>query len=208
MRSSFGFFLRSSTSFAKYWKVSMIACCAAAGARGALGVVLRIVGADRPVRPVEEQLPVRLGDAEQPGDHRDRKRRRDLLDEIDRAAALREHVVDDLLRDPVDVGVDLLERPGREARADDAAVLAVLGRIELDQGRRRPEVAAVVRGDDEARTGEEGIGILSDLHDVGVLRDGPEGRRARPRIGAPDRSRAARATARAGSRAPRCGRDG
>ncbi len=52
-------------------------------ARLARAAELGIVLADHLVGPLEQQLPVVIGHAEDPGDHRDRERRGDALDEVE-----------------------------------------------------------------------------------------------------------------------------
>ena len=47
----------------------------------------RVVLADDLVRPVEQQLPVFTGNTKEPGDHCNRQRRRDVLDEVELLAA-------------------------------------------------------------------------------------------------------------------------
>ena len=74
--------------------------------------VLRVVLADHLVRPAEQQLPVVARHAEDPGDHRERERRGDALDEVDLAARRPRRVVEDLDRD----ALDLLVRCARTAR--------------------------------------------------------------------------------------------
>ena len=135
MRSSAGFFFFSSTSFAKYWNSSIIACRPVAAAPSAFGTP------GRPHRSCDwssrraDASP--SGHAEQPCDHRDGKRRRRpsrrnrLALGPSRAARPRSPWRSARSRR------GSLERPGREARADDLAVLAVLRRVDLDQRRRK-----------------------------------------------------------------------
>jgi hypothetical protein len=143
-RSSAGFFFFSSTSFVKYCEQLDHRLLGVLLRTHALRLVLGITRADRAVGPVEQQLPVRARHAEHPRDHRDRQRRRHSLDEVALAlVALGDERVDDLLADLLDVVVHPLQVARREALADQLAVDAVLGRVELDQRRRKLIVLVV-----------------------------------------------------------------
>src|SRR5262245_14996100 len=147
-------------------------------ARLALALVLRVRGADGAVGPVEEQVPVGLRDAEEPRDHRDRERRRDLLHEVALArVAPLDQPVDDLCCDRLDLAMPALERARREALGDELAVDPVLRRIHLDQAGREDLLDALLRlvADHEAPAVHEALGLLRDLDHVGLLRDRPEG---------------------------------
>src|SRR5262245_63241426 len=137
-------------------------------ARLPLALVLGIGGPDRAVGPVEEQVPVRLRQAEEPGDHGDRERRSHLLHEIALArVALLDQGVHDLPRDLLDVAVQPLESARGEALAHQLAVDPVLRRIHLDQGGREELLDAPLGlvADHEARPTHEAIGLLRDLDD-------------------------------------------
>ena len=64
---------------------------------------LRVVLADHLVGPVEQQLPIGARHTQDPGDHRDRERRGDTLDEVELARVVRRHLVEDLDRDALDL---------------------------------------------------------------------------------------------------------
>ena len=100
--------------------------------------VLRIVLADHLVGPAEQQLPVVARHAEDPGDHRDRERRGDALDEVALAHGARgRRSVEDLDRDALDLRALRLQRTRREAAARDPAHRPVPRGIERDDHFRR-----------------------------------------------------------------------
>ena len=156
--------------------ISICAFCTSS----ALTHVLRVLGPDHPVAPLEELVPIFLRDADHLGDHLERQLGRDVDDEV--ALARLDHVVEDLVGELADVRLDHAHLAGREAAVHELAVARVLGRVH-----REHEVAAllelVVLGPalelhDAAAllVGGERRAVAADGDDVGVLRDHPEAR--------------------------------
>ena len=89
--------------------------------------VLGVFAPDHPVAPLEQLVPVFLGNAEHLGDHLEGELGGDVDHEV--GGALLDHLVEDpvgLLADAVLEGADL---PGGEAAVDQLAVARVLGRV-------------------------------------------------------------------------------
>ena len=140
--------------------------------------VLRVLGPDHPVAPLEELVPVFLRNTDHLGDHLERHLGGDVDDEV--ALAGLDHVVEDLVGELADVRLDHAHLAGREAAVHELAVARVLGRVH-----REHEVAAllelVVLGPalelhDAAALLVGGVrgAVAADRDDVGVLGDHPE----------------------------------
>ena len=144
--------------------------------RLARSAVLGVVLADHLVGPAEQQLPVVARHAEDPGDHRERERRRDALDEVElarrrpsaprrrgsrpRCARRRRWRARTALR--------------REARVRDAAHRPVLRRVEHHDHLRRRHRRRAARASVIPCALENRSGCAAISQDVGVLRDRPE----------------------------------
>src|SRR5262245_17498488 len=144
-------------------------------ARGLAGPpVLGVLLADHLVRPAEQQIPVVPGNPQHGGDHGEREGSGDALDEVELATAPRGRgVVEDLLRDALDVGAPPPDAARREPRVRGTAHRRVARRIEHDQQVGRGNDLTTAMEGDPLRAREEQR-LLGDLHDVGMLRDRPE----------------------------------
>ena len=120
-------------------------------------------------RPRPEEVPIGLGDAEQLGDDRDRKRFGVVRDEIDLAAAA--EVVDQAVDDRLHLRSERLDGPRREGAADETSEPGVIGRFAVQHAR----VVELVEGGVPSRrllTTEFGVGGLVK---VGPSQDGGRG---------------------------------
>ena len=141
--------------------------------------VLGVLGADHPVAPLEQLVPVFLRHAEHLRDDLQRHLGRDVDDVV--AAALFDDLVDDLRGELADVRLEHAHLAGREAAVDELAVARVLGRVH-----REHEVSPLLEvvhlrlfEHDHAAAllvGREGGAVATDGDDVVVLGDHPEPR--------------------------------
>ena len=162
--------------------------------------VLGVFGADHPVAPLEELVPVFQRDAEHLRDHLQRHLGRDVDDVV--AAALLDDLVEDLARELADVRLEHAHLARREAAVDELAVARVLGRVHREHEvaltrEVRRAVRQLLEHDDAAAllVGRVGRAVAADRHDVVVLGDDPEAgtvglgvlvdRRVVPQVGEP-----------------------
>jgi hypothetical protein len=142
-------------------------------------LVFGIGRADHAIGPVEHRRPHLAGHAEQLGEHLERQRPRQALDEVALLhAAVAHHRVEQVARDRLDVAAHALESARREAMARELAHERVVGWIHVQQMTHDGGSGALGRRElgerRQARSVQEPLGLLRDPDDVGVLRDRPE----------------------------------
>ena len=159
-------------------------------ARAAL-LVLRVFGAKKLVGVAEDVLPRVPLDRQQLADRRHRHLGSHIADEIGLAAIgqlideMGSSVIHHRIGDFVDPIFQQPHPSRREAPAGRVAVLAVLGRVHVDQigdGQRwivGSAVAGTGRADHQALAADERLRITRNVLDVVVLRDRPERRHSR-----------------------------
>ena len=141
---------------------------------GALDLVLGVVRADHAVGPVEDLAPVLLGHPEQLGDDQERQLGRDLLDEVGCAALA--HRVDDAVRIPDDLLLQVAHQLRGEPLVDQAAVPGVHGRVHVQHHHALLRQLIVVHVGEEGRVLGRGEALPVPVHRdaVVVVGDGPE----------------------------------
>ena len=139
-----------------------------------VGVVLGVLGADHAVAPVEDQMALILGYAEEIGDHLERELGRDVGDEV--ALALLADVVDDLGRHLADALLEAADHAGREALVDEQPVAGVHRRVHVEhhQPLLLERLRRLVDQQRRALVGRERLDVAVDVDDVGIAGDGPE----------------------------------
>ena len=146
---------------------------------------LRIGRAEQALGELEHEALVLGRHAEDPHDHVQRERNRQVGREVARAAEL-EETVGVLVGDPVDGGLEVLHGGRLEPVVGDGAVLLVHLAVEVDEraGRldahRLEHVVLHVGTRRRARRVPEHVAAARDLEDVSVLGDRPE---RRPTLG-------------------------
>ena len=171
VRSSVGFSRRSAISSRQRSKISGTSLVD--HALDAVGVEVRVAGAERRVHQPRPDRVVLLGDAHEAADHARDDRLGDVGDEVARLAALEpvEHADGDLA-DRVLVLGDPLRR---EAALEERLEAVVLGRVHPDEHRpRQLEREDAGERRDAAELGGVGLPVAADRVDVVGGRDRPE----------------------------------
>ncbi len=136
---------------------------------------LGIVVADHLVGRAVQQLPVVTRHAEAPGDHGERERCRDALDEVALAGCAPGRCrVEDLDRDALEILASSAHGIRREVPARNAAHRHVSRRIEQNNHLRHLDHRCIGAAERDPLRAREAQWLRRDLHDVGVLRDRPE----------------------------------